>query len=120
MRAPETNDVLGCDPLYEAIKEKYPFVTFSEAQWQEIRESLAERSVELETEMLQQAYADYDANASKRRAHRPSPTVSSASPVSPPIPSLTRLPAQDWRHTLHPEGNISRFLRTATIANCLS
>jgi hypothetical protein len=60
MRAPETNDVLGCDPLYEAFKEsfaqQYPFATFSEAQWQEIRESLAERSVELETEMVDELY----------------------------------------------------------------
>jgi hypothetical protein len=65
MRAPETNDVLGCDPLYEAIKEKYPFATFSEAQWQEIRESLAERSVELGTEMVDELYGHANGGAGR-------------------------------------------------------
>jgi hypothetical protein len=55
MRAPETNDALY-DARKESFAEQYPFATFGKAQWQEIRESLAERGVELETERVDEPY----------------------------------------------------------------
>jgi hypothetical protein len=58
MRPPD--ELKAYDPLYEAIKEsfakQYPFATFSEAQWQEIKENLAERGIDLNTEMVDELY----------------------------------------------------------------
>jgi hypothetical protein len=57
MRAPDALE--PHDPLYESIKsfaEQYPFATFSEAQRQEIKESLAERGVDLNAEMVDELY----------------------------------------------------------------
>jgi hypothetical protein len=58
MRAPAALE--PHDPLYESIKEsfaeQYPFATFSEAQRQEIKESLAERGVDVNAEMVDELY----------------------------------------------------------------
>jgi hypothetical protein len=46
------------DFLYEEIKdyfaEQYPSATFSEAQWQEIKKSLAARDIDLNTQMVEE------------------------------------------------------------------
>lgn len=61
MNATETKefDALA-DPSYEDIEwslaESYPQATFSEAQWQEIKESLAERGVDLNAEIVDERY----------------------------------------------------------------
>ena len=58
MRAPAALE--PHDPLYKSIKEsfaeQYPFATFSEAQRQEIKESLAERGVDVNAEMVDELY----------------------------------------------------------------
>jgi hypothetical protein len=58
MRAPDPLE--PHDPFYESIKESYAeqyrFATFSEAQWQEIEESLGERGVDLNAEMVDELY----------------------------------------------------------------
>ena len=58
MRAPAA--LKPHDPLYELIKEsfaeQYPFATFSEAQRQAIKESLAERGVDVNAEMVDELY----------------------------------------------------------------
>jgi hypothetical protein len=52
------------DFRYEAFKERYaeqyPSATFSEEQWQEIKESLAERDVDLNVEMVDELYSPRD------------------------------------------------------------
>jgi hypothetical protein len=58
MRATDTPEPY--DPLYEAVKESFakqwPFATFNEAQWRKIKESLAERGVDLNAEMVDELY----------------------------------------------------------------